>query len=323
MAKFLGCNPRLSEVLEARNKRTRRDYWQYAKELYEDANIEGLIIDDGYSEVSVASGLQRRDYEDFEQKAPVWLRRVSRIEPLFQNAVDQSKSFDDFVQKFDDAVTDAVKNKHAVAFKSIIAYRSGLNIQRPSEADIKKDYEVSKTTRSRNVKHIRDWYIYRVIKRAPDLGVALHIHAGIGDIDIVFKYCSPMNMYDLLKDQMTWKTKIVFIHGGYPFSQEAAFFAGTLKNIYVDLSMMIPMASTLGAMEKTMHILDLAPTTRVVYGSDGGVIPEIHWVGAKIGRQVLEGVLGNYVKAGVFDEEEAHEAARLILSGNSKRMYKL
>jgi predicted TIM-barrel fold metal-dependent hydrolase len=323
MAKFLGCRARLTEVLEARNKRTRKDYWQYAKDLYEDANIEGLLVDDGYSEVSVASGLKRRDFEDFQEKAPVWIKRVSRIEPLFQTAVDESKNFDDFVQRFDAAVEDAVKNKHAIAFKSIIAYRSGLNIQRPNEADVRKDYEISKATRSRGVKSIRDWYVYRMIERAPKLGVAFHIHAGMGDIDVVFKHCSPMNLYDLLKDQATWNTKIVLIHGGYPYSQESAFFANTLKNIYIDLSEMIPMASTLGAIEKTMHILDLAPTTRVVYGSDGGNIPEIHWVGAKIGRQVLQEVLGNFVRVGVFDEEEAHEAAKLILAGNSKRIYKI
>ena len=58
MAKFLGCSPRLSDVIEARNKRARTDYWGYCRELFEDAKIEGLFVDDGYSEVSVGSGLE-------------------------------------------------------------------------------------------------------------------------------------------------------------------------------------------------------------------------------------------------------------------------
>lgn len=323
MAKFLGCQARLSDVIEARNRRARKDYWGYSRELFKDAKIEGLIIDDGYSEVAVASGLKRRDFEDFVRKSPVWVKRVSRIEPLFQNAVDESQSFDDFVHRFDQAVSDAVKKNDAIAFKSVIAYRSGLNIQRPSELDVRRDYERSKATRARDVKHIRDWYVHRVIERGPELGVAFHIHVGMGDIDVVFKDCDPKKLYDLLKDSTTWKTKIFLIHGGYPFSQEAAFYANALKNVYIDLSEMIPFASIPGAMEKTVHILDLAPPTRVVYGSDGGTIPELHWAGAKIARRVLEYALGEFVRTGVYDEKEANEIARLILSGNVKRVYRI
>ena len=73
--------------------------------------------------------------------------------------------------------------------------------------------------------------------------------------------------------------------------------------------------------EKTMQILDMAPPARVVFGSDGVVIPEIHWAGAKIGRQVLEDVLGEFIRAKVYDEDEAYEAAKMILAGNAKRVY--
>jgi predicted TIM-barrel fold metal-dependent hydrolase len=323
LAKFLGCNPRLADVLEARNARTRSDYWKYSRELFEDANIEGMLIDDGYSEISVGSALKKTDYEEFREKSPVWIKRVSRIEPLFQEAVDQSSNFEDFVDRFDRAITEAVTKNGAIGFKSVIAYRSGLNIQKPTEADVRKDYEISRATRARGIKNIRDWYMHRVVRRAGELGVAVHIHSGMGDIDVVFKECSPMKLYDLLKDPETWKTKIFIIHAGYPFTQEAAFYANTLKNVYIDLSEMIPFAGVPGCIEKTQHILELAPPTRVVFGSDGHSIPEIHWAGARIGRQVLQEALATFVTAGVYDEDEAHEAAKLILAGNAKRVYKL
>jgi uncharacterized protein len=321
MAKFLGCERKLSEVIEARNRRASEDYWQYCKDLFEDAKIEGLLVDDGYSEVSVTSGLKRRDFEEFATKSPVPIKRVARIEPRFQAAVDQSSSFEDFVTRFDESITSAARDQHAIAFKSVIAYRSGLHVEKPTEDEVRRDYERSKATRARDVKHIRDWYVRRVIARCQELGTAFHIHAGMGDIDVVFDRCNPMQLYELLKDPDTWKTKIFLIHGGYPFSQEAAFYANSLKNVYVDLSEMIPFASIPGAIEKTMHILDMAPPARVVFGSDGVVIPEVHWAGAKIGRQVLEHVLGRFVETGVYDDGEAHQAAQLILSGNAKRVY--
>jgi predicted TIM-barrel fold metal-dependent hydrolase len=321
LAKFLGCSPNLGEVIEARNKMSRPDYSKYCRELFEDGNIEGLFVDDGYSEVSVGSNLPKRDFEEFQKISPVKIRRVARIEPRFQNAIDQSRDYNDFVSKFDDSISFAVKNQNAIAFKSVIAYRSGLHIEKPKEEQVKEDYIVSKATRKREVKHIRDWYVRRVISRCSELGTAFHFHCGMGDVDVVFDKCNPSQLYDLLKDKETWKTKIFLIHGGYPFSQESAFFANALKNVYVDLSEMIPFASIPGAIEKTLHILDMAPPARVVFGSDGVVIPEVHWAGAKIGRRVLQSVLQKFVENEVYDEDEAHKAARMILSENVKRVY--
>jgi uncharacterized protein len=322
MAEYLGCAPKLSEVIEERNKRSKADYPRYCKELFEDANIEGLFVDDGYSEVSVASGLSKNDFEEFESSlSPVPIRRVARIEPRFQSSVDSSKDYDDFVQKFDDSISDAVKDQRAIAFKSIIAYRSGLHIQKHSDEEVLKDYERSKATRERSVKNIRDWYVRRVIAKCQELNVPLHIHCGMGDVDVVFDKCNPSQLYELLKDRDTWGTKIFLIHSGYPFSQEGAFFANALKNVYIDLSEMIPFASVVGAIEKTTHILDMAPPSRVVFGSDGVVIPEVHWAGAKIGRRVLEKAFEKFIEAKVYDEDEAHEAARMILFENAKRIY--
>jgi uncharacterized protein len=322
MAKFLGCQPRLSEVIEARNKRAKADYWRYSAELLLDARVEGLFVDDGYSEVSVGAGLAQNNFQEFEDKVSVPIRRVARIEPRFQTAVDGSKDFADFVARFDRSIEDAAKKDQAIAFKSVIAYRSGLHIGRPTDQQVLEDYRRSKATRARDVKHIRDWYVRRVIARCPELGTTFHIHAGMGDIDVVFDKSNPMQLYGLLHDPETWKTKVFLIHGGYPFSQEAAFYANALKNVYVDLSEMIPFASVPGAIEKTTQILDMAPPARVVFGSDGVVIPEIHWAGAKIGRQVLEESLSTFVRTGVYDEDEAHQAAKMILADNARRVYK-
>ncbi|MGD0637359.1 MAG: amidohydrolase family protein [Nitrososphaerales archaeon] len=322
MAEFLGCSPKLSDVIEARNKRAATNYWGYCGELFYDAGIEGLFVDDGYSEVSVGSGLARNNLEEFEALLTVPMRRVARIEPRFQTAVDESSSFDDFVSRFDQSLEDAVRKQRVIAFKSVIAYRSGLHIENPTDDEVRKDYERSKATRARDVKHIRDWYVRRVIAKCSDLGTTFHIHAGMGDIDVVFDQCNPMQLYGLLKDPETRKTKIFLVHGGYPFSQEAAFYANALKNVYVDLSEMIPFASVPGAIEKTTQILDMAPPARVVFGSDGVVIPEIHWAGAKIGRRVLEESLSAFVRTGVYDEDEAHQAAKMVLSENARRVYK-
>jgi predicted TIM-barrel fold metal-dependent hydrolase len=329
MAKFLGCKPHLTDIIEARNKRTKADYWLYCGELFDDARIEGLFIDDGSkafmgAHYEFSAGVRRPqiDFQEFEDKVSVPIRRVARVELRFQDAVDQSKDFNDFVARFDQSIDDAVKKEQAIGFKTVIAYRSGLDIGVPTDQQVLEDYERSKATKARDVKHLRDWYVRRVIGKCRELGAAFHIHAGMGAIDVVFDKSNPMQLHALLMDPQTWKTKIFLIHGGYPFSQEAAFYANALKNVYVDLSEMIPLASIPGAVEKTTQILDLASPARVVFGSDGFGIPEIHWAGAKIGRQVLEESLSTFVRAGVYDEDEAHQAAKMILAENARRVYK-
>ncbi len=79
------------------------------------------------------SGLARNNLEQFEELLTVPMRRVARIEPRFQTAVDESSSFDDFVARFDQSLDDAAKKQRVIAFKSVIAYRSGLHIERPTD----------------------------------------------------------------------------------------------------------------------------------------------------------------------------------------------
>lgn len=331
MAKFLSCRPTVADVLRARNKRSTQDYRQYVQDLFEDAKIEGLVVDDGYTEVVTESvgfhpelgQLERVAFEDFETRCPVWIRRVSRVEPIFQDAVDNSPNFLRFVELFEGSLRSAVKEKRALAFKSVIAYRTGLDIQRPSLDDVKSDYAVLKKGPTRKGKSIRNWYVYEITRLAAELGISVHLHTGMGECDIIFKDCNPQKMSDFLNDPETWNTKIILVHAGYPFSQEAAFFANSLRNVYLDLSAITSFASVPGAIQRMVQIFDLAPPARVLYGSDGVILPEIHWAGAKMAREELQEALRVFVESGVYDEEEAHRIARLVLSENAKRICNL
>ncbi len=40
------------------------------------------------------------------------------------------------------------------------------------------------------------------------------------------------------------------------------------------------------------QLLGLAPTSKLLYASDGFSVPELFWLGAKVGRAGLERVLG-------------------------------
>jgi len=67
----------------------------------------------------------------------------------------------------------------------------------------------------------------------------------------------------------------------------------------------------------------MAPTTKLMYGSDGFNVPELHWFSAIHAKRSLSAALGELLRSGDADEGWAHEAAERFLSGNAKRIYGL
>ena len=193
--------------------------------------------------------MAKNDIHDFEMNAPVPMRRVARIDRL----PDRRRRSSELRGLCDGSTRrySTPRRRRTSSPSSPYRLRSGLHIECPTEEEVKKDYARSKATpREERQAHqglVRETGHLQV----PELGTAFHVHVGMGDIDVVFDKSNPMQLYGLLKDEETWKTKVFLIHGGYPFSQEAAFYANALKNVYVDLSEMIPFASIPGATEKT------------------------------------------------------------------------
>ena len=69
------------------------------------------------------------------------------------------------------------------------------------------------------------------------------------------------------------------------------------------------------------ELLELAPTTKILYSSDAHNIPELYYLGAKWGRNLLTEILEESVENGDLIESEALEIAINILQSNAKRIY--
>ncbi|ACB50202.1 putative amidohydrolase 2 [Crocosphaera subtropica ATCC 51142] len=69
------------------------------------------------------------------------------------------------------------------------------------------------------------------------------------------------------------------------------------------------------------ELLELAPTTKILYSSDAHNLPELYYLAAKWGRNLLGEVLEETVKDGDLREEESLTIAINILHGNAKRIY--
>jgi predicted TIM-barrel fold metal-dependent hydrolase len=136
------------------------------------------------------------------------------------------------------------------------------------------------------------------------------------------RIANPAHLYGLLQDERTRGAKLVLTHGGYPYVEEAAFLTSAYPNVYLDLSETIPFTSV-GMKNRLIGLLEMAPTTKIMYGSDGFNVPEIHWFAAVQTKRALTAVLGEFTEHGECSEEDALRIARGFLADNVRRLYRL
>jgi predicted TIM-barrel fold metal-dependent hydrolase len=317
LADFFHCNPTLEAVARARSARA-NDFDGYVKELFEDATLRGLVMDGGYPQ------LPEKDLKRF----PAEVVKVFRLETYINDLLRKHNTFRDFCSAYESGIKDAVRKQGFVGLKSIVAYRTGLKVRRVEESDAKKDFLAAKRKRAEvawfgpKVKSLRDYLIVRALELSITLDVPMQIHTGVGDYDILLDQCDPALLYDLLKDDELRHATVVLVHSGFPNNQNAAFMASVLPNVFLDFSLTIPFLNPLSH-ERIMEILEVTPSSKVMYGSDGFNIPEIFWFSAKVGKRVLEKCFSVFAEKKLFDEDEINQKAKQILSQNATQLYRL
>ncbi len=200
------------------------------------------------------------------------------------------------------AACEAAAREGAVAFKSVLAYRTGLDVQPVSASDARAAFERWRGDGWResreHAKPVRDRLLHRVMEVARAADLPVHIHCGGGDAEIVLGYARPQDLVPFLTAHLD--QPVVLIHAGQPWLAEGAYVASILTHVYLELSITLPWAS-LAADQLVELLLGVAPTSKVLYGSDEASEPEVLWLSAQIGREVLGRVLGRALDHGWVD----------------------
>ena len=316
LAAFLGCDPTPAAVAAARAAET--DERAYRARLFADARLEALVVDTGYPQPPV-------DMAAFRALTPIAVAPIYRIEPPIKTLLDQGLGYDEFVRRFDQGVRAAIRDEGYVGLKSIIAYRTGLavDLAHRDEAAGRRalDQALAEPQRMAASKPFRDHVLLRALDLANELDVPVQIHTGFGDIDILLRHCNPANLSEVLKDPTYREARVVLVHC-YPFVAEASYLAAALPNVWCDLSLGVPFAPA-AADRIFATALELAPTTRLLAGSDAVSGPEQSWLGAKLAKEALARVLADLSSRGLLTEFEAHETATATLAGNARALYRL
>jgi len=315
LSERLGCDPSAEAVTAARTAAVAAD--DYVPELLADQRIVGLITDEGYPQPPIPR-------EEFEGEAGVPVHRVARIEPWIASLLPACERFEDLEQGFGDRLESAAADARLVAFKSIIAYRTGLDVEPVASADAATAFDRWRSDGFResreHAKPVRDFLLHRTLDAARLHGLAMHIHCGDGDPDVVLGRSRPQDLFPLLRERMD--QPIVLIHGGHPWSAEAGYIASLLPNVYVDLSVLVPWAAS--AIDQLLEVLlGLVPTSKLLYASDEASEPEVLWIAAKMARAALERVLSDAVDRDHLTVPEAVAIGEGVLAGNARRLHGL
>jgi len=215
-----------------------------------------------------------------------------------------------------------------VGLKTIIAYRTGLKIGRVEERLAKMDFDAAKSGRTERawfgpvVKQLRDFLIVRALELSIDLDIPVQIHTGVGDHQIVLDQCDPALLYGLLSDDKIRHATVTLVHSGFPNNQNAAYMVSVLPNVFLDFSLTVPFLNPVSH-QRLMQILEIAPSSKILYGSDGFGVPEVFWFGAKLGKRLLEKCYTTFLEEQVFDENEVYRQAEAILHQNASELYRL
>ena len=60
----------------------------------------------------------------------------------------------------------------------------------------------------------------------------------------------------------------------------------------------------------TASCIGLAPASKLLFSTDASLVPELYWIGARVGRQALGRVLDEHIADGVLDERDGARLGR-------------
>lgn len=316
LAEFFACPADVASIAASRNQAVVGGYQAHVQRLFSAVGLETLVTDFGYPQPPV-------DRSRFRQEMPVEVVPIFRIEPLIADLLKQEMGWAEFRRRYDETIAAALEHEGYRGLKSVIAYRTGLDISplsRTPDQGRQALEALRAGTGGNATKKLRDHLLCRALELCMEYDVPMQIHTGMGDYDINFLQCRPSLLMDLLRFPVFRACRVLLVHTGYPYHAEAGYMANMLPRVYCDVSEGIPFAGH-AAQRIYLEVLEMAPLHKVVYGSDGYTLPEIFYVGARLGRQALAEALSVLVEGGFLDQGEALAAAAGILAGNARRLY--
>ncbi|KAH6887641.1 hypothetical protein B0T10DRAFT_74030 [Thelonectria olida] len=338
LSEALGCEPTwasVSTVIEEKRKHP-DEHEDWIRTCL--SGIHSVLVDD-----KIGIEADNETYNYFDKFTPAESKRIVRIEWVAAELIDaaciahsnETDAFFSFVQDLKRVFSQAILDPVVVGFKSAICYRTGLDIpEHPDESKIFSAFQGIHSQRRQlnastftRLDHdgLSEYVVHYVANLISESGSPhpkpIQFHTGLGDNDITLTKASPAHLQPFIKKYPT--VPIVLLHSGYPFVRDTGYLATVYANVYADIGEVFPMVSRDGEEKIIRQILELCPSSKVIWSTDGHWFPETYLLAVIQMREAFETVLCEYVRKGDLTWQQAKEVVENILFHNSNKLYNL
>lgn len=289
------------------------DYVERRAELGHDAVTSRLLGGAGLSDLLLDSGPSG---PDLAPPAVAGLHHVVRLELVAEELAAAGVTPAEFAGAYVERLAAACRS--AVAVKSIVAYRHGLELDpaRPAPAEVRAAAGEWLTEGGRRLDH--PVLLRFLLWAGVDQGLPLQIHTGFGDRDVALRRADPALLQPFLA---AVDVPVVLLHC-WPYHRQAGWLASVYPHVYVDAGLTIAQVGA-GAANVLAEVLEVAPFTKVLFSTDGYRVPELYLAGAAQFRHSLGTVLDGWAAEGAMAGDDAERVARLVAAENARSVYLL
>lgn len=356
LAELYDCPPSLIDIKASRYDKCITDYDALIKACL--AGTHALLIDDGLPQDHVYP------VKWHDRHAPT-VRRIARIEVIAADLLEQLahaagllipgvdtdwsiEKTELFLQRFNTMFRNQIRllasDPLVCGFKSVVCYRSGLDVQLTSRNAFRPHQSLAETSLlvafHDFLKKAVGEHNYRVAQKEVNdfLVVAacdvlsklvetegetlpIQFHTGLGDVDIDLVKSNPAYLQPLIEAFPF--VDFVILHSSYPFTREAGYLAANYANAWLDIGEIFPMISRQGQESVLRQSLELTPASKILWSTDGHFFPETFYLANRQFREALENVLREMIREKDVTVMQAINMVADILFWNSNALYKL
>jgi hypothetical protein len=297
-----------------------------AELLMAEANVKAAIVDFGF----VARGSDLYSVEEMSGcLGGASTTGALRIERVLEELVLEYETADQVEEAFRGRLDRTkLESERIVSLKSIIAYRTGLDVSSPSRAEAYCAFPPLKKSATErgairiNDKEFLDYFLDIALQWANEEQFPFQFHTGFGDPSVFLRTGNPIMLRSVFENRAFSDLTIVLLHAGWPYVRESSYLASVYSNVFIDCGLAIPFAAS-DYESIWRELLSLAPTSKMLWSSDGFSIPEHCWFAAVQGRKSLATALEKLVGLGAIGDDDVLPIGEAILNGNATRLYGL
>ena len=300
-------------------------YWQARAALGQDELGRLLMPKTGIDTLIIDSGFRSTNILDLDEMGAVSGARtfeIIRLESVAESIITQTDAAG-FRNRFSDEL--GRRAEGAVGFKSIIAYRYGLdfNPDKPTDAevDVAAGEWLSEISASGRARLSNPVLLRYILWAAVDFKKPIQFHVGYGDSDINLHRCDPTQMTEFIRRTVDTGVQITLLHC-YPFIREAGFLAQVYPHVWLDTGAILNYTGA-SAVRLVRDSLELAPMSKVLFSSDAFGLPELYYCGALVWRRCTAQVLQDWLDADYIGQRDALRYAEMMGRTNALRCYNL